>query len=139
MNRADIIQRLKEIKFDAGEYWVITGAAMVLYGIKEVTSDIDLGCSKKMADELEEKGYGVTLLDDGTRRIQFQDDIEIFENWLFDKVQMIENIPVVSIDGLVAMKKALGREKDFEDIRRIEVYKEKRKLPPKMRKGGICT
>lgn len=131
MNRADIIQRLKEIKFDAGEYWVITGAAMVLYGIKEVTSDIDLGCSKKMADELEEKGYGVTLLDDGTRRIQFQDDIEIFENWLFDKVQMIENIPVVSIDGLVAMKKALGREKDFEDIRRIEVYKKERNYLPK--------
>lgn len=130
MNRADIIQRLKEIKFDAGEYWVITGAAMVLYGIKEVTSDIDLGCSKKMADELEEKGYGVTLLDDGTRRIQFQDDIEIFENWLFDKVQMIENIPVVSIDGLVAMKKALGREKDFEDIRRIEVYKKERNYLP---------
>lgn len=120
MNRTDIIQRLKEINFEPGEYWVITGGAMVLYGMKEETSDIDLGCSKKMADELEEKGYSVAFMDDGTRKIEFADDIEIFENWLFDKVQMIEKIPVISIDGLVAMKKALGREKDFEDIRKIK-------------------
>lgn len=122
MNRADIIQRLNGINFDTKEYWVITGGAMVLYGIKEETNDIDLGCSKKMADELEKKGYNVTFLDDGTRRIAFEDDVEIFENWLFDRVQMIENIPVISLKGLITMKKQIGREKDYADIRKIEDF-----------------
>lgn len=95
---------------------------MVLYGIKEETNDIDLGCSKKMADELEKKGYNVTFLDDGTRRIAFENDVEIFENWLFDRVQMIENIPVISLKGLITMKKQIGREKDYADIRKIEDF-----------------
>ena len=122
MNRADIIQRLNGINFDTKEYWVVTGGAMVLYGIKEETNDIDLGCSKKMADELEKKGYNVTFLDDGTRRIAFENDVEIFENWLFDRVQMIENIPVISLKGLITMKKQNGREKDYADIRKIEDF-----------------
>ena len=43
LNKEEIIRLLKEAAFDAGEYWVTSGAAMVLYGIRDVTRDIDLG------------------------------------------------------------------------------------------------
>lgn len=36
-----IIDRLRKVGFDAGEYWVVAGAAMVLHGVKESTGDID--------------------------------------------------------------------------------------------------
>lgn len=122
MNKAEIVQRLNSLDFDKKEYWLITGGAMVLYGMKEETGDIDLGCTEKMADRLEQKGYQVTLTDNGARRIVIESDIEIFENFLFDKVIMVENIPVISVDGLIAMKKYLGREKDHADIEKIYAF-----------------
>lgn len=122
MNKAEIIARLNELNFDKNEYWLITGGAMVVYGLREETGDIDLGCISRMADELESKGYIVEKLSDGTRKISFDDDIEIFENWIFDTVNITDGVPVISLNGLLEMKKSLGREKDHRDIKLIEEY-----------------
>ena len=35
MNRQQILEQLKAFPYDRNEYWVITGSAMVIYGIKE--------------------------------------------------------------------------------------------------------
>ena len=48
------------------------------------------------------------------------DDVEIFEEWLFDKIEIRYGVPVISLKGLLEMKKGLGREKDIEDIKLIE-------------------
>lgn len=120
MIKEDIIKRLLELNYPPSEYWLITGGAMVLYGIKETTNDIDLGCSKFLADKLEAEGYLTTLLNDGTRRISIAEDVEIFEEWLFDKIEMRDGVPVISLNGLLEMKKGLGREKDIVDIKLIE-------------------
>ncbi len=68
-DKHSLIQRLKELSFPEGEYWVVAGGAMVLHGF------------------------------------------EIFENWLEGTVEVISGVPVVSVDGLIQMKKKLGREK----------------------------
>ncbi len=120
MKKEDIIKRLLELNYPPSEYWLVTGGAMVLYDIKESTNDIDLGCSKFLADTLEDKGYLTALLSDGTRRISVADDVEIFEEWLFDKIEIRYGVPVISLKGLLEMKKGLGREKDIEDIKLIE-------------------
>lgn len=122
MNRNYIIEKLKMFPYDSKDYWVITGAAMVLYGIREVTHDIDMGCTADMADKLEKAGYLYKITSDGNRRFKIGDDIEVFENWLFDKVVTVEGIPVISVKGLMEMKQKLGREKDKRDIRLIEEY-----------------
>ena len=120
MVKADIIKRLMDLKFPISEYWLITGGAMVLYGLRDATSDIDLGCSKSLADMLEKNGYTTIKLSDGTRKITIADDIEIFEDWIFDKAEIREGISVISLKGLLEMKKSLGREKDLKDIELIE-------------------
>lgn len=122
MDKKDILQRLNALPWDKSEYWVITGGAMVLYGLREETGDIDLGCSGRLADALERQGCPVTRMADGTRKIAFAKDIELFEDWLRDRVDTVEGLPVVSLRGLLAMKKALGREKDRADIGRIEEF-----------------
>ena len=98
---------------------------MVLYGLRKQTSDIDLGCTSELADFLQEKGFPTKQLPDGTRKIVVAEDVEIFENWLEDRVERFEGVPVISIQGLIWMKRALGREKDFRDIQLIlEKYPE---------------
>ena len=47
MNKQDIIKALNKYHFDMNEYMVISGASMVLQGIKETTKDIDIAVSKK--------------------------------------------------------------------------------------------
>ena len=93
---------------------------MVLHGFRPQTHDIDLGCSTLLADQLERQGYAVSRCEDGSRKILYSENIEIFENWIEGTVEMIDGVPVVCIDGLIRMKKRLGREKDLADIALIE-------------------
>lgn len=118
-DKQSLIQRVKELSFPAGEYWVVAGGAMVMHGFRPQTHDIDLGCSSLLADSFERQGYPTTLCDDGTRKIRYSDDVEIFENWLEGEVEMVGSVPVVSVDGLIRMKSKLGREKDLADIELI--------------------
>lgn len=123
-----LIQRLQEISFPEKEYWVVAGGAMVLHGFRPQTPDIDLGCNTLLADKLEQQGYFVSHCEDGTRKILYSEDVEIFENWIEGTVEMINGIPVVSVDGLIQMKKKLGREKDLADIALIENMRETSQL-----------
>ena len=122
MNRAELIERVKALPFPKEDYWVITGGAMVLYGLREQTHDIDLGCTARLADELEQQGAEVSIRKDGTRKLVLDGDVEIMENWLYDRVETVEDIPVISLKGLKEMKLSLGREKDLRDVALIDAY-----------------
>lgn len=122
MNRAELIERVKALPFPKEDYWVITGGAMVLYGLREQTHDIDLGCTARLADELEQQGAEVSIGKDGTRKLVLDGDVEIMENWLYDRVETVEDIPVISLKGLKEMKLSLGREKDLRDVALIDAY-----------------
>ena len=123
-DKNSLIQRLQEVPFSKNEYWVVAGGAMVLHGFRTQTHDIDLGCSTLLADKLEQQGYVVSRCEDGTRKILYSENIEIFENWIDGSVEIISGVPVVCVDGLIQMKKKLGREKDLEDIALIEKTQE---------------
>ena len=122
MNRQDIIQKIQSLGFSIEDYWLVAGGAMVLHGIRHETHDIDLGCSKKLADRLESEGYLAKRYPDGTRKFEMPDGIELFEDWLFDHVDIIDGIPVISIQGLIMMKESLGRAKDMSDLALIRAF-----------------
>lgn len=120
MNKSQLLQKLTLMNLPPTEYWLIAGGAMVLYGLRETTADIDLGCTPGLADELERQGCPTVRMEDGTREISLGAGCELFENWLYDRVEMVEEVPVISLQGLLDMKRALGREKDFADIEKIQ-------------------
>ncbi len=136
MKKADIIARLETLGFDKNEYWAIAGTAMVLHGLRAETHDIDLGCTAKLADELQKK-YPTTVLADGTRKIVPGPDVEIFEDWLYDKVVYVDSLPVISPAGLRTMKKTLNREKDQADIQKLEAYINARRKTAPCETAGI--
>ena len=122
MDRQEILNRLMAFPYDRDEYWVITGSAMVMYGIKEQAGDIDLGCSVKMADLLESDGYLYGRTKDGNRWFKVGESIEIFESWLYGSTIKMEGFRVISLNGLIEMKEKIGREKDFKDIALIKSF-----------------
>lgn len=124
MTKKEIIDKINEFPYDHDDFWLITGAAMVLYGIKKETADIDMGCNKEMADRLEKEGFLYKHTESGNRWFKVGNDIEIFENWLNDAVTQVDEIPVITLKGMLEMKKELGREKDLKDIALIMEFME---------------
>ena len=122
MRKNEIIQKLQPLELPLEEFWLIAGSAMVMHGIREETRDIDIGCSKKLADMFEKNGYSTKRMQDGSRSFTIGVDIEVFEDWLFDRVEYLDGLPVISVKGLLEMKQALGREKDKADIALIKAF-----------------
>ena len=122
MNRIEIREKLKALPYGMENYWLITGAAMVWYGIKDETGDVDLGCNKDTADCLEADGCPFTRTADGRRWFKLSEDVEVFEDWMKEEAVESDGVSVVSISGLLAMKRKLGREKDKQDIELILRY-----------------
>jgi len=122
MNKQEILQKLQSLGLPQEDYWLIAGSAMVLHGVKDETRDIDLGCSKRLADRLEADGFPVERMPDGSRKFTLGSDIEIFEEWLFDRVEAAGGFPVISLKGLIMMKESLNREKDRADIAAIREF-----------------
>ena len=133
MRKSDILETLRAVPYDPKAYWVVTGGAMVLHGFREQTHDIDLGCTKQLADQLEAAGFLYKVMEDGNRWFKLSKDVEAFENWLYDAVVSVEGVPVISIPGLLAMKQALGREKDLRDVRLI-----REAFPSQTRTSNAC-
>lgn len=127
-DKYSLLQQLRKLPFSDREYWVVAGSAMVLHGFRAQTHDIDLGCSTLLADELEQQGYAVSRCDDGSRKIIYSENVEIFENWIEGMVEIRSGVPVVCADGLIRMKRKLGREKDLSDIALIEKAREAGRL-----------
>lgn len=127
-DKYSLLQQLRKLPFSDREYWVVAGSAMVLHGFRAQTHDIDLGCSTLLADELEQQGYAVSRCDDGSRKIIYSENVEIFENWIEGTVEICSGVPVVCADGLIRMKRKLGREKDLSDIALIEKAREAGRL-----------
>ena len=124
MNKQEILNTLSEFPYDRNEYWVITGRAMVLYDIRKQTADINLGCSGQLADRLEADGYLFRRTDDGKRWFRYGEDIEVFEDWAADAAETVCGFRIISIRDLIAMKQALGRDKDKTDIGLIRAFLE---------------
>ena len=75
--------------------------------MEECTRDIDLGCSRELANQLQRAGYDTEFYEDGSRRIQYCPDIELFEDWRAGDLEVIDGISVVSLEGIIMMKQRL--------------------------------
>ena len=119
MKKAVLIKKLSALGFDKNEYWVSAGGSLLLHGLREETGDLDLGCTSKLADELAARGYTYTIKE-GKRCFSICEGVDVSEGWLYDKVEFIDDIPVVSLLGVYLLKKDLNRVKDQNDLKVLE-------------------
>lgn len=96
LTKEDVIARLGALDLNPGHYWVTAGAALLFYGLRETTADIDLGCDRVLADQLEVRGYDMRREADGRRRFHLPGEVDISEDFGLGPVQQIQGIPVVS-------------------------------------------
>lgn len=121
LNKQEILKQLKQLPLDPQQYCVMTGAALVIYGVRPQTADIDLGCTEAQFDELLKKGYE-RREKKGNPCILIEDMIEIYRNWLPEKIVYIDGVPLADILCIRDYKQSLGREKDFIDLDLIDRF-----------------
>lgn len=104
------------------QYWITSGAALVIHGVKDTTRDIDLGCTTELVEAFLKKGCKCKVVEDNSRIVEVNDNIEILENWFVEKIEFIEGLPVGTLESIKKQKAELGREKDMKDIKLIDEF-----------------
>jgi hypothetical protein len=128
LNKEDIVRILRDIDLPLSQCWITSGAALVMHGVKETTRDIDLGCTTNLVEQYLRKGYKYRVTSDNTRIVEVDDKIEMLENWFVEEIEIIDGLPVGSLESIKKQKAELGREKDINDIKLIDEYISKNPL-----------
>ncbi len=124
MNKEQIIKILKKYKLNIKEYIVISGAAMVILGIKEKTNDIDISVTKEYYEYLK-NNYNVTFdkINRYNNEVYFIDNVINFGiDYYTENYINVDGINVETPNEILKLKRSLNREKDLKDIKLIENY-----------------
>ena len=123
LTKSDILRIAGSLDFLNEDCWLTSGAALVLYGVKETTRDVDVICTAEMAGRLEAAGYPFKRDGlDGTRIFAVNEQVEVLENWETEAVTQVEGLRTASLLSIRKQKERLGRDKDRADIVLIDRF-----------------
>jgi hypothetical protein len=136
----DIINKVKSLNLPVGQYMLIGGSNLAVRGFRD-TRDLDILVTPDLFNTLMSDGF---VLDPEyeqkwNRKRLIKDDTEIYgdlylekQNYFFDVAQIIseadivEGIPVQSLQNILVCKADSAREKDLRDIELIKEYLKER-------------
>ena len=126
LNSNDILKVIDSLKLDYNDYCIISGGALVLYGIRDLTEDVDIFINKHGFDMLSKK-YNIVSKENKYKDLfGIGDNIELLLRE-FDKtvVYNFNGYPVLKIEDILKWKEDNRRDKDLKDIELIKDYLEK--------------
>lgn len=129
----NIIERVRYLNLPMGQYVIIGSGLLDVLGIRPA-NDIDIAVTPQLFNTLhaggnwkEEKRYGKIFLNrdgiDINPELSWPDYPTTTEEAIRSAL-IINGTPFMNLEELKRFKSALGREKDKEDIARIEKYRE---------------
>ncbi len=122
MNKLTLTEKVLSLQLPVGSYCVLAGGAMLFYGLREQTQDIDLHINEQ-AFALLLQTQEVQTLDEERRHYAIGDDIEMYvvpsETIVYE---VRDGVCVQTAEEILALKKRLDREKDVADIKALTVY-----------------
>lgn len=130
-NMKSIIEKIKDLNFPAEQYVVVGSGTLDALGMRKA-SDIDIAILPELHKKLcgnsdweKEEKYGkIFLKKEGIDIIPSLDWSE-YPTTTEEAIQsalIIEGVPFLNLQELKKFKNALGRDKDFEDIKLIDEY-----------------
>ena len=111
MKKEELLDLLENLNFPKDEYYVLSGASLVLRGIREEAGDLDLCISEELFDQIKDK-YNLT--DEKKNECGFY--------------KISDNLEVV-VDQKPKFKMEKGEKYNLEDLHTILDFKIKRNKP----------
>ena len=131
----DIFKKLKELNFPLGDYVLVGSGPLAARGIREA-NDLDIAVTTKLLQKLinskkykQVEKYSKLFLESENIDIITQLDWDAYPTSVEEAIRtadIINGFPFLNISETIKFKKALGREKDFRDIKMLEDYKKNR-------------
>jgi predicted nucleotidyltransferase len=128
----DLFDLLRSLYLAEGDYAVFGSGPLIVRGVIEATNDLDIlsrGIAWATAAaagelvELREHGVTVVSLFDGAITVGTEWAIGDFDvDELIDTAEMIDGIPFVRLEHVVAYKRLAGRPKDLEHLKLLAAH-----------------
>lgn len=126
-----VIDKIKDLGLPTKDFAIFGSGPMMIHGLKELIHDIDI-VARGEAWEMIQRLGNVEIAELGDKRVTFFNKrIEAFNGWkpggmdrdmLIDEAEIIDGLPWVHIEHVLEYKKILNREKDQDDIEKLEHY-----------------
>lgn len=129
MKKIELLNLLKELNFPKDEYYVLSGASLVLRGIRKEANDLDLCISEELFNEIKDK-YNLA---EGNKNecgfYKINDNLEIVVNKKEDfKMEIGEKYNLEDLQTILDFKIKRNKPKDQKDIENIKKYLEKNNI-----------
>ena len=126
MKKIELLNLLEELDFPKDEYYVLSGASLVLRGIREEANDLDLCISEELFKQIKDK---FNLTDEKKNECGFykiNDNLEIVVDKKEDfKMEIGEKYNLEDLQTILDFKLKRNKPKDQKDIENIKKYLEK--------------
>lgn len=116
----NIIEKIKSLNLPENKYVVIGSGTLAALGIRDA-NDIDISVTHELLNQLndvkdwKEKGVDIQAeLLNGNYSVSTEE--------LIKSAIIIDGIRFMNLDELIRFKKAMGRDKDLQDIELINTY-----------------
>lgn len=123
MNKEEVINQLRKLQLPKNEYYVLPGASLVLRGIRERCSDIDLCISEKLFSKIKDK---FKMTPDKLNECGFyhlSDSLEIVvDKKAYFNMEKGEEFNYEDINTVLDFKRSRNLLKDQRDIANIKKY-----------------
>lgn len=127
-NHRSAIDMAKLLNIDSDEYVVIGGAVLEALGLR-TTNDVDIAVSSKVYDHFHTEERWQEYVQDNGKKILSHNGYNMMHGWtgmrfgkLRDHAFLVDGVPLMDIQELIAAKKQLARKKDLSDIKLLETY-----------------
>ena len=126
MKKQEYLQKLDSLGLDKKEYCIISGGVMLMLGLREETSDIDIQVNPEYFKKLK-KRYNLKKSPKFSYLYELSDEVEIAVlDIKQEDVEYIDGYPINKIENELAWKIAHNRDKDKRDIENIKRYLKER-------------
>ena|SRR5699024_1343809 len=126
MKKIELLNLLEELNFPKDEYYVLSGASLVLRGIREEANDLDLCISEELFKQIKDK-YNLT--EEKKNECGFykiNDNLEIVVDKKEDfNMEIGEKYNLENLQTILDFKLKRNLSKDQKDIENIKIYLEK--------------
>jgi len=137
-----LTDEIRELSLPKGSFAIFGSGPMAIRGLKE-PNDIDLIVTKDVYELLKNKhGWDEKIYNESEKHYLRKGRIEAWNMWgpgnwdiprLIETAELIDGLPYVTLDNVLAWKRRNGRPKDAADIEKIEKYLKDNKSKISMR------